>query len=322
MKTDSKTKSHLLRHVKEENIAVTVSPYTGLSAPLDASLVDDETIKFTKELADKILKMDTFEGERIVNPRHVQRLYNDWSTGRFMWEHVCLGLCQCEGKTYRLNGQHTCWLRTNIQNGPDPTVRCVTYKVKDQNALRSLYATFDQGKSRTYGHVIKASLVGMPICANVWPSVICHLGSGLRFWEYGDEKGRTVPASDVVAAIEGKHSALWKRVAIFFQDKYDVYHPIRRRAMIAAMFATFDVAPNKAAEFWSAITDAIGFKSKQDPRWLFRRYCDEHSASKYDSGGFVADERWYCTAVLTWNKWRSGEKPDRIKPTDKRLKAI
>ena len=71
------------------------------------------------------------------------------------------------------------------------------------------------------------------------------------------------------------------------------------------MFATFEVAPNKAVEFWNCVCDAIGYKSKQDARWQLRHYIDTHTASKSDSKSFIADERWYRMCIVAWNRWRN-----------------
>lgn len=309
---------------KKDTPAVSVRAPAGFAKPLECQIVSDTEIKLTQEKAKEILGLSTFQGERIVNDRHVQTLFNAWSSGRFMWEHVTLGLCECEGKTYRVNGQHTCWLRANINSNVDPTVRCVTYKVKNQEALRSLYATFDRNKTRSYGHIFKASLVGLPVARDVWPSVISHLGSGLRFWLYAHDSSevRNVTPEDMVGLVENKFPDLFKKVAMFFQSKYDGFKPIRRRAAIAAIFATFDVAPVKALEFWDVVADGIGYKGKSDPRWHLRRYIEAHTSTKIANKSWVADERWYRTSISAWNKWRKNETVTHLKPTDSRVKPI
>jgi hypothetical protein len=316
MKTKQTTKDN------SEKPALTVNPPTGFAKPIETQVISDEHVKFTREKAEEILKLSTFEGERIVNDRHVQNLYIAWASGRFMWEHVVIGLCECEGKTYRVNGQHTCWLRANIQNGPDPTVRLVTYKVKNQENLRSLYATFDRNKTRTYGHVFKSSLVGMPVARDLWPSLLGQLGSGMRFWLFGGESSRNITPEDMVGLIESTYRDLFKKVGMYVQKNYDSFKPVRRRSMIAAIFATFAVAPNKSMEFWQSICDGIGYTSKQDARWHLRKYIDTHTASKSDSKSFVSDERWYQISIVAWNRWRQHEKVDKLKPSEKRIKPI
>lgn len=291
----------------------------GFAAPMQATILKDESVKLSKEKALEILSLDTFEGERNVNPRHVQTLFNAWTTGHFRWEHVVLGLAECEGKLYRLNGQHTCWLRDNIQDGDDPVVRCITYKVKNQTQLRSLYGTWDRNKSRTYFQVLKANLVGIPITRDVWPSILGHLGSGMRLWLYSRDQARNLTPEDLVSIINEKHPVLFRKVALYLENKYDVYHPIRRRAVVAAIFATFDANSKKAAEFWNAITEALGFKGKSDPRWQLRRWLDTQEMGRRNWG---ADERIFCTCILLWNKWRRGEKTEHVKPSDTRLKPI
>jgi hypothetical protein len=322
-------KGHMIAK-KTDVPAVAVKQPANIADKLDAEIVSDRRINLTKDRAYKFLELKTFQGERQVNERHVQHLYNAWVSGRFMWEHVIIATCECEGTTYRLNGQHTCWVRVNIENdGVDANVREIVYRVKDQANLRALYSTFDQNKARTQQHIIRALLVGTPTTADIWPSVIGNLASGLRFYLY-EKETQDVSTADVAELISGKYSDLFKQVGLFYQNHYDTYFPIRRKAVISAMFATFDAAPQKSQEFWGPVCDALGFIGKGDARWQLRKFLDSHHQSKASkgvrlgrtTGGYVSDEDHYRICIQAWNRWRKGEEVAVLKPTDKRVKAI
>lgn len=307
---------------------MTVKPSSGIAEKLVCDIVTDRKINLTIEKAYQFLELDTFQGERQVNERHVQALYNAFSSGRFMWEHVNIAICNCEGKTYRLNGQHTCWMRVNAPKDIDAMVREITYSVKDEAALRALYSTFDQNKQRTPGHIMKALLVGTPVAADVWPSIIGILSAGLKFWLYEKAKSGTaltVTVPDIAQIITFKYPDLFKQVGLFMQSQYDTYIPSRRKSVIAAMFATFSASPPKAVEFWRPVCEALGFAGKDDARWQLRRFLDTHRVSSKgtaSSGNICNEEDLYRICINAWNKWRKGEAVQSLRPTDKRLKAV
>lgn len=309
--------------VKDATPAITVKPPVGAAKKLEYKIESDKVIPFTVDAAREILSLNTFQGERLVSERHLQQLYNAQCSGRFMWDQVCIALADCEGKTYRLNGQHTCWLRVNMNSAPDPQVRLIHYKVKNEASLRGLYCTFDQNKSRTYGHNLKASLVGTKVAADIWPSKVGEIASAFRMWQCDVEsKALLTSSADVVEMISGEYSGLFKQVGAFYmQSVYDVYHRARVKACVAAMFAMFAVAPRKAHDFWEPICEQVGFSGKEDPRLALRKWLDTHSQSRKLGMTTVTEEEMYRACVVAWNKWRQGEKIAKIHIPDKRPKA-
>ncbi len=306
----------------QDKPTVTVKPASGIALKLDYDIDSDRRINLTHDKAVAFLELDTFQGERNVNERHVQRLYNAFASGRFMWEHVIIATCKCDGKLYRVNGQHTCWMRLNAPKDAEAPVREIVYSVSDEHGLRDIYATFDQNKSRTSGHIMKALLIGNGSSTDLWPSKVGEYAMALRFWLYPWEASE-LSVQDVAQLIESKYSDLFNQVGLFYQEKYDSYKNIRRKPVMAAMFATFESAPRLAVEFWNPVCDAIGFTSKEDARWHLRRFLDTHSESRKSSTmKTVPTEDFYRVCIAAWNRWRKGEKVQSLRPTDKRLKAV
>jgi hypothetical protein len=302
--------------------AVKVKPASGIADKLDYEIASDRRINLTREKAYAFLELETFQGERQVNERHVQALFNAYSAGRFMWEHVLIGLCECEGKVYRINGQHTCWMRVNIEKEIEAPVREMVYKVKDEASLRAVYSTFDQNKQRTPGHIMKALLVGTQVADGIWPSLIGPLTSGLKMHLY-ERENTAVSVADMAEIVNFKFSDLFKQVGMFYQSHYDTYYNIRRKACIASLFATFAAAPQKAYEFWTPVCEQLGFTGKQDPRWQLRQFIDSHKMARSTSSGvFVCDEDLYRISINAWNKWRKNEPVTTLRTTDKRVRAI
>lgn len=314
---------------KQKTPAVTVRPALDIADQLDYEIVSDHKVKFTRARAFEFLELETFQGERQVNERHVQFLYNQWSSGRFMWDHVLIGICRYQDKFYRINGQHTCWLRVNIEEdffsklGHVPLVREITYQVKQEDGLRGLYATFDQNKTRTQNHMVQALVLGTVATSDIWPSIISKLSQGLRMLLYPEPHERVLcGATEMAAYIEGKHAQLFKLVGLFVQQHYTECGWIRRSPVVAAMFSTFAANPEKSQEFWSPVFSGLGLEIKGDPRYQLRKFMETHRQSIKSEMMPVSAEDSYRICILAWNKWRNGDIcQSGLRSTDKRQKA-
>lgn len=298
---------------------IAVRPLLVNNSELQYEVIEDVKIKLTKKRAVEILELDTFKGERPVNEHHVQALYEAHRAGRFMWEHVLIGLCQLDGRLFRVNGQHTCWMRLNIDD-ENIIVRQITYRVTSEQALHDLYCTFDQGKSRSAGH-ISAILLSDIAGPTIWNSALNTLSGGLKFWVFSeDREKRRIRPQDMATLIGGKYRDLFLKVGEFVQSMWDTDKACRRISVVAAIFATFDSAPQKALDFWTPVFSGLNLESKTDPRWQLRRYLSEHG---HGSGAksVVTQEDTFRVCVSAWNKWRTGEQVVQgLRPTEKRLK--
>jgi hypothetical protein len=307
---------------------VTVDPALNISAKLHYEIISDKKSKMTRARAFEFLELDTFEGERRVIDNHVQFLYNQWSTGRFMWEHVIIGVCLLNDKYYRINGQHTCWMRVNIdegwfaKNGYMPEVREITYKTKTEEDLRALYGTFDQNKIRSQGHIIRSALTGTSSTVDIWPSIISRLGQSMRLWLFEDNHvRRQVSGSDVAEIVSKEHSEVFRRVGLFSQQFYDGCPFSRRASVTAAMFATFDVAPKAAEEFWTPVLSGLQLQCKTDPRFQLRNFMMTTRQSMEGRFRAVSAEDAYRVCLMAWNKWRKGQECVKLMVVDKRPKV-
>ncbi|KKR80165.1 MAG: hypothetical protein UU27_C0036G0001, partial [Parcubacteria group bacterium GW2011_GWD1_40_9] len=78
---------------------------TGLGDGL--KLVTSRKVNFTRAEAEKLLGHEEFVGERTLKNSHVDYLIQTMERGTFHPEWVNLVICKFDGKTYRMNGQHT-----------------------------------------------------------------------------------------------------------------------------------------------------------------------------------------------------------------------
>lgn len=313
----------------KQKLVFKVKPALDIAEGLKAKVISDKVINFTKERAFAYLELDTFQGERPVNENHVQFLYNEWSGGRFMWGHVILCQGDLNGKRYRLNGQHTAWMRVNcdenvfVKKGEEPRVREVVYAVENEDQLRTLYSTFDRNKTRTPGHVFKALLAGTSYAQDVWTSMLPTMLGGMRLWQVEEKDKLMVTANDMAALVSDRYEQLFRIVGIYWQQHYGDARWIKRSAVIAALFATFEAAGGKAPEFWDPVFNGLNLSDKSDPRYALRKFFETHKQSlKSSTALFASAEDSYRIAILAWNKWRSGQKTiASLRATDKRQKA-
>jgi len=244
-----------MKQPKEREPLFKVKQTASVAGKLDYEIVSDKKINLTKERAYEFLDMATFEGERQPSDKHVQELYEAWLDGQFIWPHVEIGLCKVGDKTYRVNGQHTCWMRTNLPENEECVVREVTYRVADEHDLRRLYCTFDNSKPRTYGHQFKTMVTGSNMLQGVGASMLGPLCSGLKLWIFpeGKHTHHKVTAVDMAAIAMEKHNELFNTVGIMLGKYRSDFTPMKRASVLAAMFATYDACPSKAPEFWEPV---------------------------------------------------------------------
>lgn len=307
-------------------IQVKVKPRSASFAdPLKYKVIGDEQKLLTKELAFKFLELETFAGERPVRERHVQFLYDEWVGSRFLWQNVILASAAVGGKTYRINGQHTCWMRVSIPERDEPVknalVRVVEYKVEDENALRNLYTVFDRAAPRTAGHIGQVMLMGKGAAAGIPSSYTTKMLAGFRIFFAPDWRDARANIPEMVGLIDKSYSTLFNIVGNFFTMHYSDSIIVRRAAVIAAMMSTFDKSVEKSDEFWTAVFTGLNLDNKTDPRWQLRRFMETHSHTIRRGQETINQEALYCTCLTMWNHWRAGTTVSKVNPTWDRPKV-
>ncbi len=320
---------------RHEKLVYTVRPAMDIAEQLDVKIISDKQVNFSKKKAYEYLELDTFQGERAVNERHVQFLYSAWAAGRYQWSHVIIALCQCEGKTYRINGQHTSWMRVNlpddyfIKRGEEPRVREIVYSAANESQMRTLYSSFDQNKTRTPSHVFRALMAGTKQAEDLWPSSLNMLSAGMKHWLFEFKDRWMINANDISALVADKHEQLFRIVGLYIQQHYAEQVWLRRAGVVAALFATFDKAGGKAPEFWDSAITGLGLTDKTDPRYVLHEYLGTHGQGRNTAStarglrNLTNAEDTYRICILAWNKWRKGEKQRMgFKTTETRNKPV
>lgn len=297
--------------------------------PLHYKVIKDETVNLTKERAYEFLEMTTFQGERAVSENHVQFLFDEWAGGRFIWHHIILACAELNGTRYRINGQHTCWMRINIPAKAEPVkadCREITYRVDTEDQLRTLYSTFDRNKTRSVGHVSKVLLMETPAGRDLPGHIIGKMVAGFKVywcedWSHMARDGMNT--NEVIGLITKRYSDLFNVVGHFVRIHMEDHTFVRRSATIAAMLATFEKSVQAAGDFWTPVCEGIGLEEKTDPRYQLRQFLltHNHNFTQRDSN-VVSVEDAYRVAINAWNKWRRKESAQVLRTTDKRNKPV
>ena len=316
--------------MKKETIKIPVrTRSTSFCDPIQFKILQDTEINLTRKRAFDFLEAEPFEGERLVREGHVQHLYDEVCAGRFVWHHVMLALAMLKGRTYRINGQHTCWMRVNIPESQDPgkcMVRQIVYEVPDEDGLRGLYSTFDRNAPRTAQHIGRVMIMGHECGANLPPTYIGGLIAGFRVFWCGNAnnahlRGR-MSVDEIVGLIGKNYGQLFGAVGLFYQAHAREAAWVRRAAVLGAMFATFEKSVELSNEFWTPVVSGIGLPEKNDPRYQLRRWIETHTQSSGNALGVkTSTEENYRVCVNCWNKWRSGDTMDIVRTPDSRPKA-
>jgi hypothetical protein len=312
--------------VAEPEIKVPVKQRAAsFSPPLKYRIVSDEEINLTKARAFQFLELKTFEGERPVRERHVQFLFDEWSANRFLWQNIILASAKLGDKEYRINGQHTCWMRVNVPERYEPLdckIRAMTYAVNDDEQLRTLYSVFDRGAPRTQAHVGKVLLMGSEATEGVPHSVLGTMLAGFKLhWSPDKNKRESMSVNDWAGLIDNNYAQLFNLVARWFAGHYDASRFLRRSSVVGAMFFTFQKSVQASDEFWGRVYDGINLQAKTDARWQLREYLQSHGHSIIGGMEKVSQEQMLCTALNLWNHWRSGTPVRFVKTVNERPKV-
>jgi DNA-directed RNA polymerase subunit M/transcription elongation factor TFIIS len=292
-------------------------------------VVDDDEINFTKTRAFQFLELKTFEGERPVRERHVQFLYDEWVSGRFLWQNIMLASARMpNGDEFRINGQHTCWMRVAIDERYEPVqaavVRAMVYQVKDEAGLRHLYSAFDRGAPRTVAHVGKVLLIGSRCTDGVPPSMINAMIAGFKVYLSPNRiKRDSIPIDELASMIEAKHGVNFNLVARYSTQHLSESKLVKRASVLGAMLATFEKNVQASDDFWTPVFNGLSLDKKTDPRYALRKFLEKHgnlSAWQKPTMEHSSQEEMFCTCLSCWNHWRTGSEVTVLKPSVMRPK--
>lgn len=290
-------------------------------------LASDRKVPFSYELACKHLELAEFIGERPLDNEHVSFLLAQAKEGTFHPEWVTWIAASCaeDGKDYRINGQHTGWMRLGMgEKWPEAgDIRYQKYECKTLDDVRILYSSTDRGKARSRSQVLNSYLHGTEDFAGLSQSILKMVSSGMSFWLWESFHDRKRHTADAVAALmRTEHLNICLFVGQLVTKMWAVKdgRMATRSPVIASMFSMASKATKSAEEFWMSVRDGVGFSSKNDPRLKLRTTLMQARLNTKSPGVRVmSPEEMYRCCIHAWNAWRKGEELQNLRaPTSSR----
>lgn len=294
---------------------------------LNYKVISDTLVILDDEKASSYIELPVFKGEREVTESHVQRLFDEMRKGHFNPLLVVLSSCEFQGVVYKINGQHTCWAKFYCE-GYTPQVREIRYRVDSEEDLRQLYATYDRGMGRSDAHLTMVELANNHHLRDVPNNVLKLVTSGMKFWIFSSSSDRRrCSPQDVATLATDKHLNLFMLICSFVREHIESSKDaqfVRRVAVIAAMFETFNKVVGSSNEFWVPVVNGINLGSKEDPRYQLRSFLlsVKVNAASSRRERSVTDDELYNHCIPAFNKWRKNEKIKSLRPTQDRVRAI
>jgi hypothetical protein len=303
------------------------------SKTISFDLISNRVEPFTMELADKFLQMPTFIGERELRDGHVEFLIKEAKRGAFLPEIASLICCECvyDNTLRRLNGQHTCWMRSYMDKSWSPPIRVIKYKVHSEEDFRKLYASIDRGAARSKGHVITSRLFGTKEFDGVTERTIKLVESGYTVYKAtstGKGGHKVNMSADEIAddLMAGSYTLAIKVAKIVGNIIGKEYRFMRRAPVVGAMWATFNKNVGESEAFWDTVKTGVGIDDVDDPRlrlrnFLMRVAVDSGAGSRQDMMAKVSGEDIYRICINMWNAYRKGEMVKVVKTLPTRPSA-
>ena len=280
---------------------------------LHAKVLRDRKITLDLKRAEHYVDLPVFPGERRVAEGHVQLLVDEMRRGNFNATVVQLAtaLLTSDGRTYKVNGQHTAWavaLMQQFEEGYSIEVRELHYEVDTIDQLRTLYASFDRGRPRTGTHLAKVHVAGTPQTEGIPDRVVQNLIAGMRLWQTANPKSKEcrLTPEQIATLIRQHYPETFRLVALFATTHQEAKTIMRKAPVMAAMLATYDKLPSRAHEFWEPVATGLGFTSKSDARYRLRDLLQTSGLrSDTQTRNGVDAESMYRLCILAWDKWRT-----------------
>lgn len=274
------------------------------------TVTKNEWVEFTHDLAAQLLTDEItipFLGDRKLRQNHVTTLIEHMRRSTFRPEHVSLMTCSFEGKTYRMNGQHTCWARLEMPADWPCKVRLIQYEAASMDSMRQLYASIDRGSPRTKQNVVHSYLAGTSEFEMVPPWTVKLLPAGFNQWKHENSNDH-VDGDTLAQLLKTEYYDAALRVCTLLENITQKPRFLLRGPVVAAMFATCSKNKGDSYEFWLPVSDGTGFTNKHDPRNTLREYLMQASVAVGNGTQTdrrkVSQEEMFRACILCWNAFR------------------
>lgn len=264
----------------------------------------------TPALAARFRDMDPWAGERPLKLARLDFLRREAEAGRFSTCIWVAAWCLQDGKTYRLNGQHTSHVLADPEVPPQ-TVIVEEYECQTLDDVADLYATFDTREAvRTQREVNAVVAAVTPGLENIPDGVVAILVGGICF-HHNPNQGRDRASGRDRAAVlrdnvefcqffmglspDGKHTGTFRA-------------HLCRVGVAAAVYATWLKYGEGCKDFWERVRDGDGSIDPAEATRRLNAHLAEVAATRGKGGRKVLETKdTYEKCLRYWNKYRTNQ---------------
>jgi hypothetical protein len=268
-------------------------------------LLSSETKAIDPALVERFATMNPSITERPLDDSRVDYIATKVAEGAavpFLWSYAML-----DGKEYRVNGQHssTALAALNGNLPGDLIAHIDEYEVKDEAELVHLFRQFDPRKAgRSPMDVANAYASIIPALAGI-PIATLKIGAEAIAWSRGTIDGLSPQKADdryEELTHEQNHDFL-KMLGSIITIKTP---EMRALPVIAAMYKTYFVDPERAEKFWTSVARGGDEYNEQDPAraldGFLRRLKDRTARTEK-----IRPLQIYQACIFTWNAEMDGK---------------
>lgn len=270
-----------------------------------------EVKPLTRELAQFYHDMEPSPTERELVPGRVKHLTEKIQGGKavaFHWASARLGDV---GKILRMNGNHSSAALLGLNGGfPENLIaHCDEYEVASTSGLADLFRQFDDRKSSRSSKDVCGAYQGLYEPLRIVPNEIAKLGAEGVCWArrfYENPEGLPMYKGDDVGILFGETS-LHAFFRYLGQEVFSSKTPeLKRAAIVAAMFVTFEASEDDARGFWAEVArGGKEFEPKAPSAVLDKELKDLHETG--EGCGEQKPANFFNGCLFAWSVHRKGK---------------
>lgn len=276
--------------------------------------IESKQRKLSPSEAERVLKLNTFAGQRNLNPNHIAMLTKYIHEGTFLTGNIAVAMFHADNGAripFLVNGQHQC--HAVLKSGKTIDVLYERYNCPTIDDVGLLYGMFDNHKNRSLQNLVhfeKETVYNLDWSSRVASLVV----SGASLMRYG--RGSRIQKVEKVRLL-GEFLPQGAFINDLLTNTPDnkpskETRHLRRGPVIHAILLTWDKSQKGTKEFWTQVRDGEGL-SKSMPSFKLREFLKESSYSvgmavNANQRRVVSHHEMVSKCITAWNAYRSGNK--------------
>ena len=282
------------------------------------TLISSKTQDLTPDLATQFSTMPASTTERDLQPKRLKMLRETITNGMaisFCWATAKV---LATGEVFRVNGHHSSHVLAEL-NGSCPNglkAHIDAYEVPTYQDLVVLFRQFDNRVSARSPAEVAGAYQGLYVELADTPKPAAKQAIDGAAWFLSNIRGDSIPGGDDRFDLFNKveiHPYI-QMVGRILSIKTDEF----TKAVLGAMFGTFEAEPRESEVFWSAVSKQGGGHSADHPATVLDAWLITARETKEQK---PSEKEVYAACVQAWNAFRHNKPLTSIAKFSKRKGA-